>query len=57
MGAVGGRFSYMSDKIVVLAMEMGDVMTRTVRVVKSRGTAQDLATHRFTIGAEGATIV
>ena len=57
IGAVGGRFSYMSDNIVLLAMEMNEIMTRTVRIVKSRGTAQDLATHRFTIGSEGATIV
>lgn len=57
IGAAGGRFSYMSDNIVLLAMEMDEMMTRTVRIVKSRGTAQDLATHRFTIGAEGATVV
>lgn len=56
IGAVGGRFSYMSDNIVLLAMEMNETMTRTVRIVKSRGTAQDLTTHRFSIGAQGATI-
>lgn len=54
--ALGGRFSYMSDNIILLALEIKDKIKRTLGIVKARGTAHDLSVHELEIVASGARI-
>ncbi len=52
-----GLFSYMSDNVVRLEVNITDRLQRTVCVTKSRGTAHDLNVHTLDLGARGARIV
>lgn len=48
-GVTGYQVSYMSDNIILLGMELGDELTRTLRVIKSRGSRHDGARRRLRI--------
>jgi circadian clock protein KaiC len=48
--------SYVSDNILVLAMEVDGDLLRTVRIVKTRASAHDGTLHVLRIGREGMTI-
>jgi circadian clock protein KaiC len=50
---LGARFSYMSDNIVFLSTDGKDKPTRSLRVVKSRASAHDLATNEMEITERG----
>jgi circadian clock protein KaiC len=50
---VGGRFSFMSDNIVVLGLTPPN---RTVSVMKARASAHDLGVHVLEITAKGAAV-
>jgi len=53
----GGRFSYMADNIVLLGNEVRDrQMTRTISVLKARGTEHDQRVRPFIITARGARV-
>jgi len=52
-----GMFSYMSDNVVRLEVNITDRLTRTICVTKCRGTAHDLAVHTLELGAQGAKIL
>lgn len=55
--APGGRFSYMADNIVMLGTEIEDRrMSRTITVLKSRGTQQDMRVRPLIITASGARV-
>lgn len=53
---LGGRFSYMSDNIVWIRLEATDVVTRSVLVLKARGSAHDLRSHELQMSAAGAQV-
>ena len=44
-GLTGYEVSYMSDNILVLEMLLGDDLTRTIRIIKSRGSRHDGRRH------------
>jgi circadian clock protein KaiC len=46
----------MSDNTVLLGMEMGNQLQRTIRIVKSRGSAHDGGRHPFRISASGLSV-
>ncbi len=53
----GGRFSYMADNIVLLGTEIKDLqITRTITVLKARGTKHDLRVRPLEITPEGARV-
>lgn len=52
----GGRFSYMSDNIVLLATEVKEKVKRTAAVIKARGTAHDLDVHEIEITERGVHV-
>lgn len=54
--ALGGRFSYMSDNIVLLTLEVKEKVKRKLAILKARGTAHDLAVHELEIAAAGARV-
>src|SRR5262245_53346319 len=54
--AAGARLSYMSDNIVLLAVENGAARRRTLSVLKARATAHDLRSHDVTIDAAGVSL-
>ncbi len=56
MSADNSRFSFMSDNIVLLSMDLKEKVKRSVAVFKARGTAQDLGIHEFEITSAGARI-
>lgn len=41
LGSTGREISQMSDNLLFLGMQLGDDLTRTIRVLKSRGSAHD----------------
>src|SRR5687768_4871707 len=49
----GGRFSYISDNIILLSVNPGGSIKRTVTILKSRGTAHDLDQHPAEITKNG----
>jgi len=51
------KFSFMSDNIVFLSVDLKEKVKRTLAVIKARGTAQDLGIHEFEITGTGARIV
>ncbi len=55
-GETGKEVSFMSDNIVLLSMEMEQDLTRSIRIVKSRGSAHDGKKHVLTIGSEGMVV-
>jgi circadian clock protein KaiC len=54
--STGHDISYMSDNAVLLGIDLGADMTRTIRVLKSRGSAHDARVRVLRIGGEGITI-
>jgi len=50
------RFSFMSDNIVLLSMNVNEKAKRSISVLKARGTANDLGIHEFEITKRGARI-
>jgi circadian clock protein KaiC len=50
------RVSYLGDNLLFLEMHLGDKLTRTVRVLKTRGSGHDSVRHILSIGAEGLTV-
>jgi circadian clock protein KaiC len=48
-GITGYEVSYMSDNTLLLEMLLGDDLTRTIRVIKSRGSQHDGARHALQI--------
>lgn len=46
----------MSDNTLVLGIELGEDLMRTVRVMKSRGSVHDGKAHRLLIGRQGITV-
>jgi circadian clock protein KaiC len=48
-GITGYEVSYMSDNIILLEMLLGDELTRTIRIIKSRGSQHDGARHALRI--------
>jgi circadian clock protein KaiC len=56
-GDAGERLSYLSDNILLVQVETGARPSRTLTVLKSRGTAHDLAPHTLQITGRGVTVV
>jgi len=55
-GITGYEVSYMSDNILLLEMLLGDDLTRTIRVLKSRGSAHDGRRHPLRITPSGVAV-
>jgi circadian clock protein KaiC len=51
-----GGVSYMSDNIVSLAVELGIDLQRTIRILKTRGSAHDGRKRMLSIGSTGVLI-
>jgi circadian clock protein KaiC len=56
MGTTGREISEMSDNLLLLGMHFDDDLTRTIRVVKSRGTAHDGRRRRLLITPAGLDV-
>jgi circadian clock protein KaiC len=54
--ATGHDVSYMSDNILVLAMDLERELRRTVRILKTRGSAHDGGRHVMRIGPRGMQV-
>lgn len=52
----GREVSYMSDNIVVLSMDLERELRRTIRILKTRGSAHDGARHVLRIGSRGMQV-
>jgi circadian clock protein KaiC len=55
-GITGYEVSYMSDNILLLEMVLGDDLTRTIRILKSRGSAHDGRRHPLRITQSGVSV-
>ena len=55
-GSTGKEISPMSDNLVLLGMELDDQLTRTIRVLKSRGSAHDGRRHLLHITGQGVRV-
>ena len=55
-GFDGSRLSYLSDALVMLDLPQTKPITRSIRVVKARGSAHDQQPHAFQITAKGVEI-
>lgn len=55
--AVHDLFSYMSDNLIQLQLEIGPAIQRTLCVVKSRSSAHDLRVHELQLDASGARVL
>ena len=55
-GITGYEVSYMSDNILLLEMLLGDDLTRTIRVLKSRGSQHDGRRHPLRITQSGVAV-
>jgi circadian clock protein KaiC len=54
--AHGDRISYMSDTVILLNIDMGKPVRRTLSIVKQRASAHALGEHEFTITTNGIRI-
>jgi circadian clock protein KaiC len=52
-----GRFSYMSDNVILLGMAAAKQINRTLTVTKARGTAHDLKVHELELTENGARVI
>jgi circadian clock protein KaiC len=52
----GGRFSYMSDNIILLGVDVTNKVKRTVSILKERASSHDLDVHDIEINASGVRI-
>ncbi len=48
--------SYLGDNLLLLEMNLGQELTRTIRVLKTRGSAHDGRRHTLSIGAGGVVV-
>lgn len=55
-GITGYEVSYMSDNILVLEMLLEDDLTRTIRIIKSRGSGHDGRRHPLRITQSGIAV-
>jgi len=55
-GLTGYEVSYMSDNILLLEMLLGDDLTRTIRIIKSRGSRHDGRRHALRIAENGIQV-
>jgi circadian clock protein KaiC len=55
-GTTGREVSPMSDNLLLLGLHLGDDLTRTIRVLKSRGSAHDGRRHLLRITARGLSV-
>jgi KaiC/GvpD/RAD55 family RecA-like ATPase len=53
---VGGRFSYMSDNIVLLSTDKKDRAKRGIAVIKARASKHDLDIHEVEITEKGLRV-
>jgi circadian clock protein KaiC len=53
----GGRFSYMSDNIVLLSTDIKDKTRRSVAIIKARATKHSLAVHEAEITENGLRVL
>lgn len=52
----GSRLSYLADALILLELSMQKPISRSIRVVKARGSAHDQQPHDFCITARGVEI-
>jgi KaiC/GvpD/RAD55 family RecA-like ATPase len=52
----GYEVSFMSDNILLLEMLLEDKLTRTIRVLKSRGSEHDGRRHALSITQSGVAV-
>ena len=50
------QVSYMSDNVIVLEMLLGEDLTRTIRIIKSRGSQHDGRRHPLRITPQGIAV-
>jgi circadian clock protein KaiC len=55
--SLGGRFSYMSDNIVLLSTDFKDEVRRTLRIIKTRASQHDPGVHALEISEKGLRIL
>jgi KaiC/GvpD/RAD55 family RecA-like ATPase len=55
-GITGYETSYMSDNIILLEMMLDADLTRTIRILKSRGSAHDGRRHVLRITSGGVVV-
>jgi circadian clock protein KaiC len=55
-GITGYDVSYMSDNILLLEMLLGEDLTRTIRIIKSRGSRHDGRLHALRIAEDGVEV-
>ena len=55
-GLTAFEVSYMSDNILLLEMLLGEDLTRTIRIIKSRGSRHDGRRHALRIAADGVEV-
>jgi KaiC/GvpD/RAD55 family RecA-like ATPase len=55
-GLTGYEVSFMSDNILLLEMLLEDKLTRTIRVLKSRGSEHDGRRHALSITQSGVAV-
>ncbi len=55
-GVTGYEISYMSDNILLLEMLLADDLTRTIRIIKSRGSRHDGRRHVLKIAEDGVEV-
>jgi circadian clock protein KaiC len=55
-GITGYEVSYMSDNILVLEVVLGEDLTRTIRIIKSRGSRHDGRRHALRIAEDGVEV-
>jgi circadian clock protein KaiC len=51
-----GEITYLGDNLLLLEMQLGEELTRTVRILKTRGSAHDGFRRPLSIGAGGIVI-
>lgn len=57
MNSDGERFSYMSDAVILLNIDMKKPVKRTLSVVKQRASAHELGTREISITADGVKVL
>lgn len=55
-GITGYEVSYMSDNILVLEMVLGEDLTRTIRIIKSRSSRHDGRRHALKFAEDGVEV-
>lgn len=55
-GLTGYEISYLSDNILLLEMLLAEDLTRTIRIIKSRGSRHDGRRHVLRIAEDGVEV-